>query len=128
MPTSLPSSSIKTPQITSNQTFIQHQTYQQLIPAPSSYMPPQVPMALAPKRDSSGNLKSVPTTAAATATAVAAADMESKAKKAKSEKDKKKKKIVRAAGGQVWEDDTLVEWDSGDYLIDNLKMINVFFC
>ncbi|KAI8842554.1 hypothetical protein BC829DRAFT_364238 [Chytridium lagenaria] len=28
---------------------------------------------------------------------------------------KKKKKIVRAAGGEVWEDPTLHEWDSNDF-------------
>ena len=80
--------------------------------------PPSIPhnaqkLPTAPKRDLSGTSKVAPTTAAAAATAVAAADMESKAKKAKIDKDKKKKKIIRCAGGQTWEDDTLADWDPG---------------
>ena len=35
-------------------------------------------------------------------------------KQARDGKDKKAKKVVRAAGGQVWEDETLLEWDSGE--------------
>lgn len=31
--------------------------------------------------------------------------------------NKKQKKILRLAGGQVWEDPTLLEWDSGDFRI-----------
>lgn len=70
------------------------------------------------KRDASGAVKSVPTTAAAAATAVAAASFETDKKKAKDAKDKrnKNKKIVRAAGGQVWEDESLLEWNPGKYL------------
>ncbi|KAJ3318604.1 hypothetical protein HDU76_000788 [Blyttiomyces sp. JEL0837] len=33
------------------------------------------------------------------------------------EEKKKKKKILRAAGGEVWEDPTLQEWDSNDFRI-----------
>jgi len=70
------------------------------------------------KRDSSGAVKSVPTTAAAAATAVAAASFETDKKKAKDAKDKrnKNKKIVRAAGGQVWEDESLLEWNPGKFI------------
>lgn len=32
-------------------------------------------------------------------------------------KDKKNKKIVRTAGGQVWEDNTLLEWETGQYSV-----------
>ncbi|CAF0911009.1 unnamed protein product [Brachionus calyciflorus] len=82
--------------------------------------PPSIPhnaqkLPAAPKRDLPGTSKVAPTTAAAAATAVAAADMESKAKKAKIDKDKKKKKIIRCAGGQTWEDDTLADWDPDDF-------------
>jgi hypothetical protein len=88
------------------------------------HIPQQVKPA-AVKRDAAGNVikppgqgKNVPTTAAAAATAVAAAsiEMENKNKKAKeAAKEAKKKKIIRAAGGQVWEDETLAEWDPGTY-------------
>lgn len=37
-------------------------------------------------------------------------------------KGKKNKKIIRMAGGQTWEDQSLLEWDDGNYL----SMI--FFC
>lgn len=32
-------------------------------------------------------------------------------------KGKKNKKIIRMAGGQTWEDPSLLEWDEGKYLI-----------
>lgn len=34
----------------------------------------------------------------------------------KSKKEKKNKKLVRMAGGQVWEDNSLVEWEDGGYI------------
>lgn len=30
-------------------------------------------------------------------------------------KEKKNKKIVRMAGGQIWEDNSLLEWEDGEY-------------
>ncbi len=80
----------------------------------------QEPPANTPtKRDSSGNAVNSsknahqPTTAAAAATAVAQAFAESDKKKSKEYKNSKKKKFVRAAGGQTWEDESLLEWDPG---------------
>lgn len=35
--------------------------------------------------------------------------------KQKQQKTKKEKKIVRMAGGQVWEDNSLMEWDPGSF-------------
>lgn len=67
------------------------------------------------KRDAAGIVKSVPTTAAAAAQSVALASFETDKKKAKDAKDKKNKnkKFIRAAGGQTWEDESLIEWDPG---------------
>ena len=36
-------------------------------------------------------------------------------KKMKKKEEKKKKKLQRVAGGQVWEDPSLEEWDPNDY-------------
>lgn len=36
-------------------------------------------------------------------------------KKMKKKEEKKKKKLQRVAGGQVWEDPSLEEWDANDY-------------
>ncbi|KAI0982826.1 hypothetical protein GJ496_000929 [Pomphorhynchus laevis] len=41
-------------------------------------------------------------------------DMEAVAKKQRAEK-RKKRKFVRTAGGEVWEDETLQEWDPDDF-------------
>lgn len=81
-------------------------------PAPSAA---STPATSGVKRDAGGNVKSVPTTAAAAATAVAAAQIEADKKKAKDAKEKKNKhkKFVRCAGGQTWEDESLQEWDPG---------------
>ena len=37
---------------------------------------------------------------------------------------KKNKKIVRMAGGQIWEDPSLLEWDEGNYLFMFIFFIN----
>lgn len=34
-----------------------------------------------------------------------------------SKKKEKKKKSVRMAGGQAWEDNSLMEWDPGKYIV-----------
>lgn len=39
-------------------------------------------------------------------------------------KGKKNKKIVRMAGGQIWEDPSLLEWDEGNYLFMFIFFIN----
>jgi len=73
------------------------------------------------KRDSSGNIinnkanAQQPTTAAAAAVAAAAASSEIEKKKGKDNKVKKNKKFIRAAGGQTWEDETLLDWDPDDF-------------
>lgn len=120
MPTSLPSSD------TGGYTSVQSQStsslYAQSYPL-QQHVPPPLAKGAPPhslhghklpvthKRDSTGALKTPANLAAANANAVA--DMESKAKKGKFDKDKKKKKIVRCAGGQTWEDDSLADWDTG---------------
>ena len=125
MPSSFSGFSFQTPQIPVPTTAY-------IPPIQSAYVKPSVPLipkvvadhaassssqssSSGVKRDASGNSKSVPTTAAAAATAVAAASFETDKKKAKDAKEKKNKskKFIRAAGGQTWEDDTLVEWDPG---------------
>lgn len=58
------------------------------------------------KRDAAGNVIGG---AAATAGDPSQSDDPNK------NKNKKKKKFVRAAGGQVWEDETLNEWDPDDF-------------
>ena len=35
-----------------------------------------------------------------------------------SKKKEKKKKFVRMAGGQAWEDNSLMEWDPGEDIVD----------
>ena len=87
--------------------------------------PPPPPSTSGVKRDASGlsttphvpakAAKIVPTTAAAAAQSVAAAAATSaemdKKNKTKEAKDKKKKsKFIRAAAGQTWEDESLIEW------------------
>lgn len=139
MPTSLPSSTIPAfPQYTYTTPQVPISTYASTYPSviPNMHAPinPVLPKPTVPKmeptgvkRDSAGNIvgqaKSMPTTAAAAATAVAAAAIESdiKAKKAKEAKDKKKKKFIRSAGGQTWEDDTLLDWDNGNISFRVLK-------
>jgi hypothetical protein len=124
MPTSFSGFSFQTPQIPAPATAY-------IPPIQTAYIKPSVPLipkviadhasssaqssSSGVKRDSSGTAKSIPTTAAAAATAVAAASFETDKKKAKDAKEKKNKskKFIRAAGGQTWEDDTLVEWDPG---------------
>ena len=43
---------------------------------------------------------------------------------AKEGKTKKKKNVVRAAGGEVWEDPTLAEWDDSKYLYFDCILIH----
>lgn len=57
------------------------------------------------KRDSSGSSK--------LGTSSASAEIDGRNKRLKSSKEKKEKKIVRSAGGQTWEDNSLADWDSG---------------
>lgn len=60
--------------------------------------------------------KTVPTTAAAAAQSVAAAAVVDKKNKTKEawDKTKKKNKFIRAAAGETWEDESLLEWDPGE--------------
>jgi hypothetical protein len=67
--------------------------------------------------------KIMPTTAAAAAQSVAAAavvEKKSTNKKEPWDKNKKKSKFIRAAAGETWEDESLLEWDPGEKEI-NLK-------
>ena len=73
---------------------------------------------MAPKRDSSGNViqKGVPPQKPAVMVAtssLAAHSTEPENKKFKDNKTPKRKKFIRAAGGQVWEDESLAEWNPG---------------
>jgi hypothetical protein len=34
-------------------------------------------------------------------------------------KEKKNKKMIRMAGGQIWEDNSLLEWEDGKYYYHN---------
>ena len=123
MPTSLPSSGTGTVSYSSSvqaqsSSSLYAQSYpMHLTPQPQltkAAHPPSINHHKQPapqKRDSSGMLKTPANTAAANAYAVA--EMEGKNKKSKLDKDKKKKKIVRCAGGQTWEDDSLADWDPG---------------
>lgn len=36
-----------------------------------------------------------------------------------SKKKEKKKKAVRMAGGQAWEDNSLMEWDPGEFIVNS---------
>lgn len=91
--------------------------------------PSVVPSTSAQKREApSGNLnpgavklpKTMPTTAAAAAQSVAVASAAQtaleKKRKGKEPWDKKKKaKFVRSAAGEIWEDESLIEWDADDF-------------
>lgn len=59
------------------------------------------------KRDSSSSSK--------LGTSSGSTDADGKNKKLKLSKEKKEKKIVRCAGGQTWEDNSLADWDSGSF-------------
>jgi hypothetical protein len=39
-------------------------------------------------------------------------------------KGKKNKKFIRTSGGQVWEDQTLCEWDEGKYFVLNIVKLH----
>jgi hypothetical protein len=95
-------------------------------PMQNTYIKPQpmVPKSVADqsssvalKRDSSGNViqKGVPSSVA-TSSAQAGKTLEPDAKKVKDNKGAKKSKFVRAAGGQVWVDETLAEWNPGEFI------------
>ena len=107
-------------------TYLTPNVYKPTLPAPkiepSNTSATTSSSAGGTKRDASGAVKSVPTTAAAAATAVAAAQIEADKKKAKDAKDKKNKnkKFIRSAGGQTWEDESLLEWDPGKLLKENI--------
>jgi hypothetical protein len=60
--------------------------------------------------------KIMPTTAVAAAQSVAAAAVVEKkiTKKDSWDKNKKKSKLIRAAAGETWEDESLLEWDPGE--------------
>jgi len=74
------------------------------------------PASIAPKRDSSGNIMNKAVAAGPSSSGHAAQSLEPDAKKFKDGKGPKKKKFIRAAGGQVWEDETLAEWNPGKLL------------
>ncbi|XP_014668227.1 PREDICTED: RNA-binding protein 42-like [Priapulus caudatus] len=73
----------------------------------------------------SGALTPTPVTLSAAGDAIISDDLERRLKetemafihKQKQQKTKKEKKIVRMAGGQVWEDNSLLEWDPDDFRI-----------
>ena len=60
--------------------------------------------------------KIMPTTAVAAAQSVAAAAVVEKkiTKKDSWDKNKKNSKLIRAAAGETWEDESLLEWDPGE--------------
>lgn len=76
---------------------------------------------MAPKRDSSGNIiqKALippkPTMPATSAHQTQASSSEPGSKKFKDGKGPRKKKFIRAAGGQIWEDESLAEWNPDDF-------------
>jgi hypothetical protein len=43
-------------------------------------------------------------------------------------KDKKSKKMVRMAGGQIWEDNSLLEWEDGKLPVAHLLNNSPTFC
>ena len=71
--------------------------------------------SIAPKRDSSGNVIQKGVQSGATSSTQAGQSLEPEGKKYKDNKGSKKKKFIRAAGGQVWEDETLAEWNPGEF-------------
>ncbi len=81
------------------------------------------------KRDASGNVKSTnkpPSSSSGPSTASALTATTSDGDKiSQDEKEKKKKKVVRSAGGETWQDDTLLEWDQGKILSNIARFLKI---
>ncbi|RNA00109.1 RNA-binding 42 [Brachionus plicatilis] len=110
MPTSLPSGSVNYYEAAENaasssQQYIQaYQTGSVLQKIPP---PPSTGLKQASKRDFLGGAK--------LGTSSGSAEADGRNKRLKISKEKKEKKIVRCAGGQIWEDNSLADWDPDDF-------------